>query len=62
VSGEAVSTIVAAARKADVVVMATVGRTGLAHLLLGSVAERVVRQCPVPVLTVRAQAIKRRKR
>jgi nucleotide-binding universal stress UspA family protein len=39
---------------ADVVVMGTHGRRGLDHLLLGSVAERVVRAAPVPVLTVRA--------
>ncbi|MFW5876014.1 MAG: universal stress protein [Myxococcota bacterium] len=38
---------------ADMVVMGTHGRTGLGHLLLGSVAERVVRTVPAPVLTVR---------
>lgn len=37
----------------DLVVMATHGRTGLGHALLGSVAERVVRSAPCPVLTVR---------
>jgi universal stress protein A len=37
----------------DVIVMGTHGRTGVAHLLLGSVAERVVRTAPCPVLTVR---------
>ncbi len=37
----------------DVIVMATQGRTGLARTLLGSVAERVVRFAPCPVLTVR---------
>ncbi|KTG30949.1 universal stress protein [Haloferax profundi] len=37
----------------DLVVMGTHGRTGLSHYLLGSVTERVVRTCPVPVLTVR---------
>lgn len=38
----------------DLVVMGTHGRTGLSHLLLGSVAERVVRGAACPVLTVRA--------
>ena len=37
----------------DLVVMGTHGRTGLDHYLIGSVAERVVRQSPAPVLTVR---------
>ena len=37
----------------DMVVMGTHGRTGFSHLLMGSVAERVVRRSPVPVLTVR---------
>jgi nucleotide-binding universal stress UspA family protein len=35
------------------VVMGTHGRRGIAHALLGSVAERIVRMSPVPVLTVR---------
>jgi nucleotide-binding universal stress UspA family protein len=39
---------------ADLVVIASHGRTGLAHYLLGSVAERVVRNSTVPVLTVPA--------
>ena len=38
---------------ADLVVIGTHGRTGLAHMLLGSVAERVVRTSRVPVLTLR---------
>jgi len=38
----------------DLVVMGTHGRTGIERYLLGSVAEKVVRTCPVPVLTVRA--------
>jgi len=37
----------------DMAVLSTNGRTGLSHALLGSVAERVVRFCPVPVLVVR---------
>jgi universal stress protein A len=37
----------------DLIVMATHGRTGLAHVLMGSVAERVVRTSGVPVMTVK---------
>jgi nucleotide-binding universal stress UspA family protein len=53
--GNAVSVIdeVARAVGADLVVVGTRGRTGLPHVLLGSVAERVVRTAPCPVLTVR---------
>lgn len=40
-------------QKIDLVVMGTHGRRGLPHALIGSVAERVVRMSPVPVLTVR---------
>src|SRR5688572_20449843 len=43
----------AAERGADLIVMGTHGRTGVAHLLLGSIAERLVRTAPCPVLTVR---------
>jgi len=39
---------------ADLIVMGTHGRRGLSHLALGSDAERVVRESPVPVLLVRA--------
>lgn len=39
--------------KIDLIVMGTQGRTGLAHAFLGSVAERVVRYAPCPVLTVK---------
>ena len=42
---------------AGLIVMGTHGRTGLAHLLMGSVAEQVVRTAPCPVLTVRQVAI-----
>jgi nucleotide-binding universal stress UspA family protein len=38
---------------ADLVVMGTHGRTGLARFLMGSVAEQIVRKAPCPVLTVK---------
>jgi len=37
----------------DAIVMGTHGRTGLAHLILGSVAESLVRTSPIPVVTLR---------
>lgn len=54
--GPAARTIVGAAgdRASDLIVMGTHGRSGISHLLLGSVAERVVRMATCPVLTVRA--------
>ena len=39
--------------KADLIIMGTHGRTGLEHVLMGSVAEKVVRRAPCPVLTVK---------
>jgi nucleotide-binding universal stress UspA family protein len=54
--GTPVERIMDAARRADVIVMSTMGRTGLSRMLLGSVAERVVRHSPVPVLTIRGKA------
>ncbi len=55
VSGRPADTIADFARteRFDLIVMGTHGRTGLSHALLGSVAERVVRTAPCPVLTVR---------
>jgi universal stress protein A len=52
-SGEPASTLVSELKKAehDLVVVGTHGRTGLAHMLLGSVAEKLIRLSPVPVLT-----------
>jgi universal stress protein A len=41
----------------DLIVMPTHGRRGLPHFFLGSVAERVVREAPCPVLTVRPSAV-----
>jgi nucleotide-binding universal stress UspA family protein len=48
-------TIVGYAKENDVdlIIMGTHGRGAIAHLLMGSVAERVVRTAPCPVLTVR---------
>jgi nucleotide-binding universal stress UspA family protein len=45
----------AAESQSDLIVMGTHGRTGLARLLMGSVAENVLRDAQCPVLTVRAQ-------
>jgi len=42
----------------DLIVMATHGRTGLAHVLMGSVAEKVVRKAPCPVLTIKHPSLK----
>jgi len=39
--------------RADLVAMGTHGRSGMSRLLLGSVADRVIRLAPCPVLTVR---------
>lgn len=43
----------------DAIVMSTRGRTGLAHLLIGSVAEKTVRHSEIPVLTLRARTGRR---
>jgi nucleotide-binding universal stress UspA family protein len=47
---------VAKDRKVDLIVMGTHGRRGLPRLILGSVAEKVVRLSPIPVMTVGAPA------
>jgi nucleotide-binding universal stress UspA family protein len=56
--GDTAEQILEAARELHpvMVVMGTHGRRGLGRLFLGSVAAEVVRSCPVPVVTVRAQA------
>lgn len=46
----------AADQSSDLIILATHGRTGLAHALLGSDAESVIRQAPCPVLVVRTTA------
>ena len=40
----------------DLIIIGTHGRTGLEHILIGSVAERVIRKAPCPVLTVRPKS------
>jgi nucleotide-binding universal stress UspA family protein len=61
-TGAAHLSIAAAAKqvKADLIIMATHGRTGVTHLLMGSVTERVVRSAPCPVLIVRPRGAARR--
>jgi nucleotide-binding universal stress UspA family protein len=57
--GDPYDRIVANTRGMDAVVMSTMGRTGLSHLVSGSVAEKVVRHSPIPVLTLRPAASRR---
>ena len=54
VEGAPVKSIVSVSGDYDVIVMGTLGRTGFAKLMMGSVAERVVRASSCPVLVVRA--------
>src|SRR6185295_10225728 len=55
--GAPASSIIAAAKRtgADLIVMGTHGRTGMTHMLIGSVAEKVMRMAHCAVLTVRWQ-------
>jgi universal stress protein A len=59
VQGQPAHEIAACAREdgADLIVLSTHGRTGLRHVLVGSVAENVVRYAPCPVLVVRGQEL-----
>jgi nucleotide-binding universal stress UspA family protein len=61
-SGEPADEIVKIAKRknADVIVIATHGRKGWGHLLFGSVAEKVVRLAPCPVLVIHGPRIKAR--
>ncbi|MCS6866166.1 MAG: universal stress protein [Gemmataceae bacterium] len=54
VEGTPAEEIVKAARDCNLVVIGTHGRSGLRRVLMGSVAEEVLRKAPCPVLTVRA--------
>jgi len=56
VDGAPYAKVIELSGKADLVVMGTHGRTGLPRLMLGSVAERVVRLAKCPVITVPAPA------
>lgn len=57
-TGKAADVVIKAAEdiNADLIVMATHGRTGITRLFLGSVAEQVVRESRRPVLTIRSSA------
>ena len=57
-SGHAAQVILQAAKSmgADLIAMSTHGRSGLSHLLLGSVTEEVLRRSPVPVLVIKPSA------
>ena len=48
--------------RADMIVMSTHGRTGFSHLMMGSVAEKVVRASVCPVLTVRCSKMSEKAR
>jgi nucleotide-binding universal stress UspA family protein len=63
-AGQPAAAIVNAAadRAVDLIVLGTHGRQGVAHLMLGSVAEQVVRTAPCPVLTVRGHVQERAQR
>jgi nucleotide-binding universal stress UspA family protein len=60
--GDAATEILRMAKdtQADVIVMGTHGRTGLARVLMGSVAEQVVRKAPCPVVTVKSPLLRLR--
>jgi universal stress protein A len=55
-TGIPVDVIALVAENADLLVMGTHGRTGLSHLILGSVAERALRVADCPVITVPPRA------
>ena len=63
-NGSPAQVIIDTARRTgiDMIIMSTHGHTGLAHLFMGSVAEKVVRTATCPVLTVRSTLLKRRRK
>ena len=58
-SGDVCKEIIKFAREEsiDLIIMATHGRTGVTHVVMGSVAEKVVRYSSVPVLTIKPQIV-----
>ncbi len=54
VSGSPVKSIVEASKDFDIIVMGTLGRTGFAKFMMGSVAEKVVRFAKCPVMVVKS--------
>ena len=57
--GSPVKNIVEASEKYDLIVMGTLGRTGFSKLMMGSVAERVVRYSKCPVMVIRSTEAKK---
>ena len=59
-AGDPTKTILTVAKKgpSKLIAMATHGRSGLSHLLMGSVAEQVVRHSTIPVILIRPQTLK----
>ena len=55
IGGDPAKEIIVSSQEHDLVVMGTNGRTGLAYLRLGSVAEKAIRQAKCPVLVVRSE-------
>jgi nucleotide-binding universal stress UspA family protein len=57
--GDPYQRILDASRGMDLIIMSTAGRTGLSHLLIGSVTEKIVRHSRIPVLTLRPEAARK---
>jgi hypothetical protein len=57
--GDPAACILHAAREADAIVMPTLGRSTMVQVLVGSVAQQVVRGAPVPVLTIGPATMRR---
>ncbi len=53
-SGSPANEIIEASKDFDLIVMGSLGRTGLSHMLMGSVAEKVVRLASCPVLVIKS--------